>query len=163
LAFDPVRIHAPLPDLEIYDAVIDFGAVSIDGEVEGQFDVAAVGEADVRMVVLSTDPDHFAADDLVIELDAGTSSTRKVRFSPSEARAYLAVLALESNDPDAPKQMVLLKGEGIGDADTPLAGIDTASGCGCHTAGAQPPNHGWLLALALALLPIRRAATKRRS
>jgi len=157
--FESERVHAPLPDLRIHDAIIDFGEVRIGDEVDGHFELSDAGEADVRALPETTDPDHFVAVDLAVLIDSGDTVTSTVRFSPSEARSYLAMLELESNDPDEPTQRVLLKGVGIGDDLGVPPSIDTEGGCGCRVVGGGTGNNAPLvlaLVLGLNMLRLRR-------
>jgi MYXO-CTERM domain-containing protein len=157
--FDAQRVHVPLPDLLVEDEAIDFGQVPLGDEVKSGFELSDAGEADARVELSSSDPDHFVVDPLPLVVGAGESVTASVRFVPGEARSYLAAVAIDSNDPDAPEQLVIVRGEGVDDAASPTAtpAVAAEGGCGCRAAAAgEPTRAGWALAIFGLILGARR-------
>jgi hypothetical protein len=159
--FEPERVHVPLPALVIENTDIDLGTVAVGQEALGVWTAKNDGEAAIKLVVSSSDPDSFAPIDFEKEIEHGGVLVSAVRFSPHTAGEFAATITLASNDPDAPKQTFTVHGVGVDGAT--LAGgdgVDQGSGCGCRTAPASSEAPRGALGLAIALILARRAARR---
>ncbi|MDH5492404.1 MAG: MYXO-CTERM sorting domain-containing protein, partial [Myxococcales bacterium] len=174
--FDDVVDHVPLPDVQVTPTEVDFGAVEAGGMVEELIQVRNAGEAELRLAI---DPlmAPFATDATFLVLPPSSTRRFTVRYSPLENGAAAGTASLRTNDPDAPRIVLRLAGEGFGFVDAPDAGMaedgglvdagiggggSSDGGCGCRVpSGGSAPRPLALLGL-LGLLGLLRIARRRR-
>lgn len=145
-SFDPVRVHTPLPDLQLPVTEIDFGEVEVGQKNLEPFDLTNAGEAKLA-VAMAGDDEAFELWDTTLDIPAGDTIQSAFRFVPTHAGEFTAKVLISSNDPDKPLQQVLLKGTGV---DAPAIDIETEGGseldgdvgdpgaCACRAAGGSP-------------------------
>lgn len=165
-SFDPVRVHTPLPDLQLPVTELDFGKVEVGQKNLEPFDLTNAGEAKLA-VAIAGDEEAFELWDTALDIAPGETIQSAFRFVPTHSGPFEATVLISSNDPDKPLQQVLLKGVGV---DAPPVVIETedpsdldgdldqAGSCACRTGGA--PSGGGsgaaLFALGLGLVLARR-------
>ncbi len=171
--FDSQRVHYPLPDLSLSRREIDFGKVEVGQKRLAPLPLANKGEAALAITLASSDPEVFPPFDPALEIAAKGSHDSAVRFIPSHAGEFHAVLIVASNDPDEPIQQVKLRGVGVDvpppDLEAALADAPAAEepagdvtgesgGCGCRAAGEGhgAPTGAWIGIAALAAVARRR-------
>lgn len=160
-SFEPVRVHVPLPDLQVVDEAIDFGEVAVGDHRFESHALRSQGEAPAYVTFLSSDPEAFQVSDPVLVIAPDTDILAAVRFVPQHDGLHEGTLLLYSNDPDTPEQMVSLRGVGLASLGEepgpipPAAAIFAEGGCGCRTAPAPASSYGWLL-VGLGALVVRR-------
>ncbi|MBI4954731.1 MAG: hypothetical protein HY908_22105 [Myxococcales bacterium] len=163
-SFDAERVHVPLPDVVVQVQELDFGEVTVGEERYGGYPIGNVGEAEAEVAIGVTDPENFPLWDESLWLDPGVDLEGALRFAPKSEGHFEAELYLTSNDPDAPQQVIILKGEGIPGPVPPGAPAgpespEASSGCGCSVPGATSQGE---LGLALAGLGLGAVALRRR-
>ena len=156
--FDKKRVHVPLPDLALEVTEIDFGEVEVGQKNLEPFPLFNAGEAPVVATVISEDPENFEVFDPTLEVEPGITVDSAIRFVPRKNGEFVAKILVGSNDPDAPVQVVLVKGVGYGGpVDAVERPISQDAGCGCRTAGEDTGGGAaWAGALGLLALLARR-------
>jgi MYXO-CTERM domain-containing protein len=157
--FDTKRVHVPLPDLVLEVTEINFGEVEVGQKNLEPLPLLNAGEALVGATVVSEDPENFEVWDPTLEIEPGATFDTAIRFVPKRNGEMSAMILVASNDPDAPVQVVLVRGTGFGGPEA--AGEPAASdegGCACRAAGgAEAGGAGlWAAALGLGALAARR-------
>ncbi len=115
--FDPVRVHTPLPDIDLplyaESDVVSFGDVEVGDRREATISFDNVGEhlLSVTMVLESGTPVSIPANAVAVAPD-GTAEV-VIAYEPTDATPLDAVLVLASNDPDEPARTLTLVGHGI--------------------------------------------------
>jgi hypothetical protein len=161
--FDPVRVHVPLPDLEMVDPVLDFGTVDVGESKTLNVSLSNVGEAKARATgfVESTKTQAFSLgspETTIVSMGDGKLS---VAFAPKTSGKAETVLTLVTNDPDNRFQKVTLIGNGVGgpppkvDDTKPSPVAEDDGSCGCQ-APRTSPRASALLLFALGALCLRR-------
>ncbi|MEZ4314000.1 MAG: DUF1573 domain-containing protein [Polyangiaceae bacterium] len=171
-SFDPVRVHTPLPDLELPVTVVNFGKVEVGQKNLEPFDLTNAGEAKLAVVMMGDNTDVFELWDTDLEIPAGDTVQSAFRFVPKQAGEFTATVLVSSNDPDKPLQQVFLKGIGV---DAPAVLVETEPGyegddieqagsCACRTSApsGDAPTGAALFGLGLALT-VARSRRRRRS
>jgi hypothetical protein len=176
--FDAVRVHVPLPDIELQrdpsdepppelaPVGLDFGDVAVGGSKTLYVTVSNAGEARLA-IEPAIDAEGFVAPDPA-ELEPGGGAKFGVTFAPTEAGPVEGTLVLASNDPDEPVRKLLLRanasgleGEGGASAvDDDATSDDPDDGCDCratgrHSEGSSPWSAA-LFGIAIALAATRR-------
>lgn len=165
--FDKQRVHVPLPDLALSEKVLDFGELTVGEKKTLLYQLWNAGEARAVAAMTTSDAITFPLLDTGAALDPGLTYEAKVEFIPSKGGPFAGQIAVLSNDPKAPVQLVLLKGTAKAAAlppplpATPEAPAATEKGtCACTTVGAPGGSDGRALGLgmvaAVALLRRRR-------
>ncbi len=168
VAFDDATVHVPLPSIAMLPSAWDLGEVAIGATSEQYLDLVNDGEAPLlvraRMIAV---PFDVATDVVVVPPHAATRLA--VYFAPEVEPTAAGTLFLETNDPDDPLVLVMLRGHGrevpvevdagVGDASVRAPGPSNRGGCGCRVAAA--PGHaggGALLAMLAfgAVVSVRR-------
>ncbi len=112
--FDPVRVHTPIPDIDLpaYEASpsIDFGDVEVGDERTVTIDIDNLGEhlLYVKLVVDAGAPITLDADAVTV-VEGGTAEV-EITYAPTDEEPLDAVLVLVSNDPDEPTRTISLTG-----------------------------------------------------
>ncbi|AKT37421.1 MYXO-CTERM sorting domain-containing protein [Chondromyces crocatus] len=163
--FDTKRVRVPLPDLVLSETEINFGNVEVGQKNLEPFPLYNAGEALVAATVVTDDPTNFEVFDPTVQIEPGITVDSAVRFVPKKNGEFVAKVLVGSNDPDAPLQIVTVRGVGYGGPeDEVVGGVDVPAiaedaGCDCRTAGggSEGRREGGLAAVAgLALLAARR-------
>jgi MYXO-CTERM domain-containing protein len=163
--FPPTTVHVPLPNVKAQKS-LDFGNVEVGKSSSLKADMKNTGEMQATLTFKSSDPQFFVVSGSQIAGAKG-SYALDVKFTPASDGPASAEITVESNDPNEPKQVLKVTGNGAridtGDGNGeegfgPKGPLD--SGCGCRTAPA-PVNVAGLgafgLALAAALVRRRRS------
>lgn len=162
--FDKQRVHVPVPDLAIEVTEIDFGEVEVGQKNLEPFPLFNAGEADVAATVISEDPENFEVFDPTVEVEPGITVDSAIRFVPKRNGEFATQILVGSNDPDAPVQVILVKGVGYGGPEAaPSPQISQDAGCDCRAAGRAPGGNGpgaWAAALGIAALAARRRRSR---
>lgn len=161
--FDAQRVHVPLPDLALPVQELDFGEVTVGDKKELQYQLWNAGEAQAAATMTTSDALTFPLLDESAGLDAGKTFLAGVEFIPQKEGIFSGQIAVASNDPKSPVQVVTLKGVGKAAPVAPAApeapGVQQASSCGCRTVGSGSNGPGWVLVgIALTSLLRRRRA-----
>jgi MYXO-CTERM domain-containing protein len=157
--FDKQRVHVPLPDLVLEVTEINFGEVEVGQKNLEPLPLLNAGEALVGATVVSEDPENFEVWDPTLEIEPGAIFDTAIRFVPKRNGDFVTQILIGSNDPDAPVQVVLVRGKGYGG---PEAAGDPAAaeegGCACRAAGGADAGGAglWAAALGLAAFAGRR-------
>lgn len=158
--FEKKRVHVPLPDLKLEVTEIDFGEVEVGQKNLEPFPVFNAGEALLGVTVISEDPENFEVWDPTLEVDPGVTVDSAIRFVPKHNGEFQAHILVGSNDPDAPLQVLLVRGSAYGGPQAPAApAAEEDGGCACRAAGgeAERSNAGaFAAALGLGLAAARR-------
>lgn len=132
--FDPVRVHTPIPDIDLpaFEAAstISFGDVEIGDERSVTIDIDNLGEH-LLYVDLVVDEGVPVAVDLasVTVVQDGTAQV-ELTYAPTDEGELDAVLVLVSNDPDEPTRTLSLTGATVPLPSGSGGGEPTSSGQG---------------------------------
>jgi MYXO-CTERM domain-containing protein len=169
--FDTQRVHFPLPDLAVDVTALDFGEVTVGESKSMQYQLWNAGEALAAASMTTSDPGVFPLFQTSAALAAGKTTQATVSFVPQDAGPFTGTLMVTSNDPNAPLQIVQLKGNAKEkpvpppepDAGAPPGETDTAvaseeGNCACRAAGESGGGSSGVagLAVAVAALVMRR-------
>jgi len=174
VVFDDDTAHVPLPAIEMLPSTWDLGELAIGATSEQYLDLVNDGEAPLvvraRMIALP-----FDVSTAPVVVPPRASTRLAVFFSPEMVATAAGTLFLETNDPDDPLMLVMLRGRGraeapievdagVGDAGMPRVGPVADGGCSCRTAGGATgggaPTGLALLAMS-ALVVVRRRRARR--
>ena len=140
--FDKQRVHVPLPDLAISEKVLDFGELTVGDKKTLPYQLWNAGEAKVVAAMTTSDAITFPLAGTSAALDPGLTQQPSVAFIPPKIGVFTGQIAVMSNDPNAPLQLILLKGTAKAHAappatpETPETPMVTETGsCACNTAG----------------------------
>lgn len=178
--FDPVRVHVPLPDIQLErdptggappsadGEVVELGAVPLGGQSAKKIVVTNVGEARLFATFASSDGTHFALSSATGTLDPSHTYEELVVFTALEAGDFTTTLTIASNDPDEPTRTITLHATATSDAATPIvaaAGPLAEDGCGCRVPRTRGDGASGLVALGLLGLALvrRRGASSPRA
>jgi hypothetical protein len=155
--FDPERVHVPLPDLVLPEA-IDVGSVEVGQDSLVPYSLFNAGEAQVHAVIASSDPALLPPYDTILNLDPGITVDSAVRFIPDRSGDFTAKLMVTSNDPGSPVQIIALKGKAF------IPTIAEGSGCACRAAGGagDSASPSAIAAVAIGAMALRSRPRKRR-
>lgn len=176
--FDAVRVHVPLPDIELEgdapggappteaSAVIDLGAVPIGQQSAKKITLTNVGEARLAAGFASSDPTHFTLSSADATLDPAHSADELVIFTALEAGDFTSTITIASNDPDEPLRTIQVKATGLATSSPTPVGVNPVpqddSGCGCRVADRAPGSEGlWISLAAVAIALSGRRASRR--
>ncbi|MFT3768051.1 MAG: DUF1573 domain-containing protein [Minicystis sp.] len=166
--FDAQRVHFPLPDLAIDAQVLDFGEVEVGENKSLQYQLWNAGEALAAASMSSSDAITFPLFQTSAALDPGQTTQATVSFVPQKPGPFTGEIVVASNDPNAPEQKVVLKGNAKEKALPPPPpdddnGTDDPSvtqegNCACRAAGDPGSNDARALGMAAvaAVLLMRR-------
>lgn len=164
--FGPVTVHVPLPDARIAPRDIDFGDVDVDAREMELIEIRNEGEAELTVVARAPGaPFEIGGGATVVP--PRSSRRIEVSFTPLEPGPAIAMLFLETNDPDDSLVVIRLTGNGlasaIGDAGVVAdggvvgPGPSTDGGCACRAGGGAPSRGSFVVGLVLAVaLVVRR-------
>jgi MYXO-CTERM domain-containing protein len=139
--FTPQRVHVPLPDLALSVQALDFGEVQVGDKKALQYQLWNAGEAKAAAVMTTSDALTFPLLDESSTLAMSKTFLAGVEFIPQTGGTFVGQIAVASNDPKSPVQLIVLKGVGIPTAAPPAppptegAAVSEPSSCGCRTAG----------------------------
>jgi hypothetical protein len=180
--FDDQTIHVPLPAIGMLPTRLDLGEVDVGSSGEALLDLRNDGEA--PLVVRPHVPAMpFGVGTPELTVPPRSTARMVVSCTPSAPGPAAANLIMETNDPDDPSALVMLRctgnalppppDAGAPDLGPPAGGPTDAGGCGCHAAGAPiaggsvaPANGegrsaGWLVGLlGVSAVLSRRARAK---
>ncbi len=156
VVFDDVRVHVPLPDIDVATTEVDFGEVPVGASASRLLRIDNRGEAilDVDLAAV----EGFEADRTHLEVPPAASASVELTFTPTEPGRVSAAMWIASNDPDESMVLIRLAGTGLAmpmdDAGWSDAGVDGGAelvdgggGCGCRTTEGAPAASLWLLVL----------------
>jgi MYXO-CTERM domain-containing protein len=115
--FDPVRVHTPLPDIDLplyaESDVVSFGDVSVGDRREATIAFDNVGEhlLSVQLVLPDGTPVELPDEPVAVAPD-GTAEV-VIAYEPTDDAPLDAILVLASNDPDEPARTLSLVGNGV--------------------------------------------------
>jgi len=136
--FDKKRVHVPLPDLKLPVTEIDFGEVEVGQKNLEPFALFNAGEASLGITVISEDPKNFEVWDPTLEVEPGVTFDSAIRFVPKQNGEFEAKILVGSNDPDAPLQILLVRGAAYGGPAAPAPpAVEEEGGCACRAAGGE--------------------------
>ncbi|APR86067.1 Hypothetical protein A7982_11416 [Minicystis rosea] len=172
--FDAQRVHFPLPDLALDVQVLDFGEVEVGTNKSLSYQLWNAGEALVAATMQSSDAGVFPLFQSSATVDPGQTLQATVSFVPQSAGPFTAQITVTSNDPNAPTQTILLKGNATAvdeppppddEEETPSASVSQEGNCACRTAGDAGTGNSkaalGLGAIAAAVLMRRRRRSPR--
>ncbi|MGB7292946.1 MAG: choice-of-anchor D domain-containing protein, partial [Thermodesulfobacteriota bacterium] len=113
-----LAVEQLIVEIDVTPTGIDFGLVNEGASVNGEFIIAnaSLGSQPLtvnNIEIIGADASKFKQDATTpFTLDAGESKVVTVNFRPRGARAFIANLLVESNDPDEGTVVVVLSGEG---------------------------------------------------
>jgi hypothetical protein len=131
--FPDVRMHFPLPRIEVVPQTVDLGAMKI-GDTK-QLDVTAFDTGEAKLVLDAKDPKSVLnVTTSHVEIQPGYSDAVRASFTASALGPFEADIVLDTNDPHTPTT-IHVKGV-VGDpASTDNASTDQNGSCGCRAAG----------------------------
>ncbi len=147
-----LAVEQLIVEIDVAPTEIDFGLVNEGASVKGEFSISNVSLGSQPLIVnnieiIGADASKFNQDATTpLTLDPGESEVVTVRFRPRSARAFIANLLVESNDPDEGTAVVVLSGQG------------KSSGSGCSIGASANRETGIanvvITLFSLALVPI---------
>lgn len=146
VVFDDQTIHVPLPALGMLPTRIDLGDVDVGASAEALLDIRNDGEAPL-VVRPRMPPRPFDVRTPELMVSPRSTARMVVACAPTAPGPAAANLLLDTNDPDDPSALVMLRCNGnelppppdAGAPDlgvSPPGGPSDAGGCGCRAAGA---------------------------
>lgn len=135
--FPDVRLHFPLPKVEVSPQDVDLGDVQIGRARELGVSVFDTGEA--KLVVDAADPKGtFAVSTAHLAIEPGYSDTVKASFTPTGEGPFEGTIVLTTNDPHTPTT-IHVKGNAVTNAPPPSdeTPANQAGSCGCHFPGSD--------------------------
>ncbi len=139
--FDNQRVHVPLPDLAISEKVIDFGELSVGEKKTLPYQLWNAGEAKVVAAMSTSDAMTFPLLTTAASLDPGLTTEPSVEFIPQKAGVFAGQIAVASNDPNSPIQIITLKGSAKAKAAPPPPDVEDppepaeTGNCACNAVG----------------------------
>lgn len=171
--FERQRVHFPLPDLAISVTELDFGEVEIGTSKSMSYQLWNAGEALVAATMVSSDEETFPLFQASAAVDPGLTTQATVSFVPEKEGAFTGQLTVMSNDPNAPVQVIVLKGTAKGaavppgppaeDGSTVDFSVNQEGNCGCRTVGEDGGSSGGAGVLALAAIATALSRRRRRA
>jgi photosystem II stability/assembly factor-like uncharacterized protein len=104
--------EVPIPDIDIYPASIDFGAVEVGNSYSRDFNIYNRGNTSLQISSMTSNNSQFSVINTT-SVPSGSSMTATVRFTPTSVGSKTAKITIVSNDPDEPSVTVSLYGDGI--------------------------------------------------
>jgi hypothetical protein len=145
--FPPVSLSHPLPDLQVEQETLDFGAVAVGEVVSQPLTLKNRGTLDLVGAASLYGQGDFDVFPRVVSAAPGLEDGVTLSFAPESAGNQEVTLYLSTNDPDTPDLPVRLVGEGIGTAEEPAGEKLDAGRCGCSAPLPWPVAWTWLLPL----------------
>jgi hypothetical protein len=134
-------------NIDVAPTEIDFGVVNEGASVKREFTIsnASLGSELLtvnNIEIIGSDASKFKQDATTpFTLEPGEAKVVTVKFRPRSARAFIANLLVESNDPDEGTVVVVLSGQG------------KSSGGGCSIGGSSNRESG-IANMAIMILPV---------
>jgi MYXO-CTERM domain-containing protein len=167
--FASQRVHMPLPDLALSDQVLDFGELMVGEKKTLPYQLWNAGEAKVAATMTTSDAITFPLFVTSATVAPGLTQQASVEFIPPKAGVFAGQIAVTSNDPNAPVQLILVKGSAKA---TPMATPPPPTthetpeaaemgNCACRAAG-EPAESGGRASGLGALALVATALLRRR-
>lgn len=150
------RIKNIAPSIAVVPTALDVGSVKVGASGPGVLRLQAKSNAPVTISKVSLeggDASAFKVSDSPLEVPALGEEKLALTFSPTEYRAYLATLVIESNDNERPTVRVPVVGQGVSSKILVTPTCELSRGCQ-GTAKVDPPSIDFGREPLVRLLPI---------